>query len=200
VSLRLKGAGDLQGISTQLRWDPAVAEPGRVDAGSWLGAQNGIALSAAPGNVDVALMGPGQGLSGDGVLATVMFRALASGDPRVGIASADARDASNHKVDLAAQRPVVPTTTEFGPVAPNPFDQTTTLTFSLSRPGNVDLAIYSVDGRRVKTLVAGQHDASVYHLVWDGTDDAGHVVNAGLYFARLVTPVGRFTRRLTLVK
>jgi hypothetical protein len=43
-------------------------------------------------------------------------------------------------------------------------------------------------------------EASVYRLVWDGSDDGGRAVNAGLYFARLSTPVGHFTRRLTMVK
>src|SRR4029077_1958216 len=77
VSLRLVGAGDLQGLSTQLSWDRSVAEPLSVEAGSWLTDQHGLALSAAPGNVDVALLGSrGQGLLGEGVLATVTFRAL----------------------------------------------------------------------------------------------------------------------------
>jgi hypothetical protein len=181
-----------------------VAEPQSVEAGELLSMQNGVALSAAPGNVDVALLGArGQGLSGEGVLATVRFRAKAAGDPKVAIAHADARDIANHKVDLTGRdpvAPVVPTTTEFAPVAPNPFGRTTTMSFSLAQAGPVELAIYSVDGRRVKTLASGPRGVGVYRLAWDGTDDGGRPVQTGLYFARLTTPVGRFTRRLSMVK
>lgn len=128
------------------------------------------------------------------------FRALAAGAPAVTIASVDARDSRNRKLALGGGRPPAPVATALMPAAPNPFRRTTTLAFSLARPGSVELAIFSVDGRRVRTLAQGFWDAGAYRPVWTGTDDRGQAVRPGLYYARLTTPDGRFTRALVRVE
>jgi flagellar hook assembly protein FlgD len=83
---------------------------------------------------------------------------------------------------------------------PNPFARTTALAFALARPGAVTLAVYSVDGRRVATLVNETREAGTYRLQWDGRDASGNVVRSGLYYARLTTPQGSFTRTLVLTR
>jgi hypothetical protein len=201
VALRMRGAGDLRGVSTQLGWDAAVAEPVSVQRGGMVESQDGVMFSAGPGSVDVALLGRDRpGLSGEGVLATVTFRAKAAGDPHVGIASVDARDVSNQKMNLQSHAPSTPITTAFAPASPNPYKRTSTFGFSLSKAGPTELAIFSVDGRRVKTLVGGVRGVGAYRVAWDGTDDTGRPVQSGLFFARLVTLEGRFTRTVVRVK
>ena len=78
---------------------------------------------------------------------------------------------------------------------PNPFRGTTTLSYALAKGGAVELAVYGVDGRKVATLASGVQEAGSYRLTWDG---AG--ARPGLYYARLTTPEGRFTRTLVLTK
>jgi hypothetical protein len=200
VALHLRGAGDLQGLSTQLDWDAVVAEPLAVEAGALISGQGGVVLSATPGSVDAALLGPGRTFSGEGVLATLAFRARASGDPRLMIVQVDARDAANRKVAIASAQPQTPRATTFAAPAPNPFDRATALSFSLAQGGPVELAIFAIDGRRVRTLVKESRAAGVYQLSWDGADDAGRAVPAGLFYARLLTPQGRFNRTVVRVK
>jgi len=201
VALRLRGAADLQAISAQLGWDPAVAEPIAVEPGPSAVTQDGVVLSSGPGNVDAAVLGRDRpGWSGDGVLATVRFRARSAGDPRIGIASVDARDRANQKVELSTPAAIVPLVSALAPASPNPFTGSATFHLSLARAGRVELAMFSVDGRRVKTLLAGTHPAGVYHVAWSGTDDQGRDVPPGLYFARLVTVDGRYTRTVVLRK
>ncbi len=198
VSLRMRGAGDLQGISAQLGWDAAVAEPVSVVAGALATEQDGVVLSSGAGNVDVARLGANRGLAGEGVLATVTFRALANGAPAVVLAKLDARDLGNRPVELAGTKPVVPgapLATQFAPATPNPFRGSTVLSYALAKGGAVSLAVYSVDGRKVATLASGVQAAGNYRLSWDG---AG--VQPGLYYARLTTPEGRFTRTLVLTR
>jgi hypothetical protein len=195
ATLRLKGAGDLQGLSLQLGWDRAVAEPVAVEAGGLLASQNGVAFSAQPGNVDCAVLGTGRGLTGDGELATVTFRALKAGAPNVTLAKVDARNLANQTVALAGAQPGVPAATALAPAMPNPFRQATTLSYALARAGAVDLTVYGVDGRKVATLVSGVQAAGTYRLTWDG---AG--AKPGMYYARLSTPEGRFTRTLVLTR
>ncbi len=200
VSMRLSAAGDLQGLSTQLAWDNRIAEPVSVEAGQLVTSQDGMVLSPTPGGVDAVLLGPNRGIAGEGVLATVTFRARETGEPRIALAKVDARDARNQPTTLVGVGPDAPLVTRFAPPAPNPFGRTTALRFSLAKDGPVGLAIFAIDGRRVTTLVSGIRTAGVYQLAWNGTDDDGRRVRPGLYYARLVTPDGRFTRTLVMVR
>jgi len=68
--------------------------------------------------------------------------------------------------------------------APNPFHPYTTLRFSLASTGPVELTIYDVAGRKVKTLLDGVLEAGSHEVVWDGTDQTGHDVSAGVYWSQ----------------
>ena len=83
---------------------------------------------------------------------------------------------------------------------PNPFNPTTVLPFALDRPQDVRLEIYNVLGQRIRTLVSGPMDAGFHTLVWNGRNDVGHHVAAGLYFTLLETQSTRQTRKMSLLK
>ena len=203
VELRMKGAGDIQGVSSQLAWDARVATPVSVHAGDLLTAANGVAFSARPGNVDAALLGArSQGLTGEGVLAAVTFRALTSGDPKISVAHVEARDAANRALTLngTSSGTTMPTETKLFPVTPNPFSKQAVLRFSLAKAGPVGLAIYSVDGRRVNTIVDGIRPAGLHSVSWNGADSHGSPVRAGVYYAKLRVGGREFTSRLVYVK
>jgi hypothetical protein len=67
-------------------------------------------------------------------------------------------------------------------VYPNPFNPTTTISFSLAQPGQVQLMVYSIRGERVTTLINSQLDAGLHSVVWNGTDANGNPVASGVYF------------------
>jgi hypothetical protein len=98
------------------------------------------------------------------------------------------------QVPVAVDEP--PVRTRFAAAMPTPFSSSTTLEFSLAARGAVELKVFGVDGRRVRTLVQGERDAGVHRLAWDGCDDAGHRLPAGIYFARLIAGGEDATRRL----
>jgi hypothetical protein len=205
VAVRGSGKGDLQALSLALDYDRSVVEMVGAEAGQLLGAQAAPAMVLSPkaGRVDVALLGQGVGLTGEGELATVSFKVLAAGDPKIRIATADGRDGKNQKVVVAGAavaKPVLPTVTRLTGAKPNPFSQTVTVAFSLAAGGPVDLTLYSVDGRKVRTLAHGIREPGEYSLVWDGRDGDGNAVAAGVYYARLMTPQGRFNRTLTYLR
>ena len=198
--LMLRGSGDLVALATKLAWDPAVVEPVGHTAGEWLTRQSGVAFSSVPGTVDAAVM-QSQGMTGEGELATLTFRVLSAGDPKIRIVSTDGRDARNQKVDvMSSLRPLGPAVTQLAPPKPNPFKQTATVSFSLAESGPVEVFLYSVDGRRVRTLARGIHAPGEYALVWDGRDDNGRPLSAGVYYLHLTTALGRLTRTMTYLK
>ena len=83
-----------------------------------------------------------------------------------------------------------------GPAIPNPMSVSTRIDFTLAKAGNVKLVVYGLNGERVRTLLDGQASAGPGSVNWDGTDDHGQRVNAGIYFYRLETPGFRADHRL----
>jgi len=74
------------------------------------------------------------------------------------------------------------------------------ISYSLAKASSVDLSIYSVDGRRIKTIVRGQQDVGRYQFNWNGADDQGNPIQSGVYFVRLVVPGLQRTRVLAVVR
>jgi hypothetical protein len=71
--------------------------------------------------------------------------------------------------------------------SPNPFNPRTALRFSLAQTAQVELVIYDVNGRQVKTLANERMDAGSHQVDWDGTDNAGRKLAAGVYWSQLRT-------------
>lgn len=67
------------------------------------------------------------------------------------------------------------------PAAPNPFRSATTLTYTMERPGRVELAAYDVLGRRVALVDAGARSAGAHGARFDAA-----ALPAGVYTVRLV--------------
>ena len=94
----------------------------------------------------------------------------------------------------------VPTRTLLLAPWPNPAPGAATLAFALSESGPAELAIFSVDGRRVRTLATGRREAGMHRVTWSGEDSAHHAVAPGVYFVRLTTSAREFTRRLVYLR
>jgi hypothetical protein len=163
----------------------------------------GVVLSPGAGAIDAAILGTRR-FAGEGVLATVRFVTLAPGDPGIGIAAVEARDAKNRKltlpVEVHAPPPVLPRVTTLAFAAPNPFREATTFAFDLAEAARVELTLYSVDGRRIRTLVEGAREPGQYRAPWDGRDSHGRAVGPGVYYARFVAGSKRFTRTVVFLR
>lgn len=68
---------------------------------------------------------------------------------------------------------------------PNPFNSSTTIQYQLARPVWIDLSVYDVLGRRIKTLVDSRMPAGHFEAIWDGRDDEHRPVASGTYFYKL---------------
>ncbi len=79
---------------------------------------------------------------------------------------------------------------------PNPFVREARIGFSLAHASEVDVSVFGVDGRRVRTLMWGPAAAGPHELRWDGRDAGGRPVAPGIYFLRLAQGERAETRRL----
>jgi len=84
--------------------------------------------------------------------------------------------------------------------APNPFNGGTTVAFTVPADGPVEVAVFDLRGRCVRTLFQGFHAAGPDSVSWDGRSDAGRNVAAGMYIVRLDSPHGRALAKLTYAK
>jgi hypothetical protein len=86
-------------------------------------------------------------------------------------------------------------------LAPNPFNPSTTVNFTLPAAMPVTASVLSVDGTRVRVLSTKQtFGAGDNNLTWDGRDDRGSLVASGVYFVRLETRLGAEVKRAVLLK
>ena len=83
---------------------------------------------------------------------------------------------------------------------PNPFNPTTSISFDLPKRCDVDLNIYNMLGKRIRTLQNGEMPAGSYSLVWDGRDDSGRPAPTGVYLYRIEAGADRAVRRMLLLK
>jgi hypothetical protein len=81
---------------------------------------------------------------------------------------------------------------------PNPARGDAALFLTLPADGAVDVAVFDIGGRRVRTLLRGPARAGRLDLAWDGTGDGDRTAAAGLYFVRAAA--GGQSARVRLVR
>ncbi|MBM3285917.1 MAG: T9SS type A sorting domain-containing protein [Candidatus Eisenbacteria bacterium] len=82
---------------------------------------------------------------------------------------------------------------------PNPASGRTTIRFSLAAPKHVEIRIFDVGGRLVRTLVDGPMEQGGHTAAWDGKSDAGKSVGAGVYWASMRSGAFSSTRKLVIL-
>jgi hypothetical protein len=83
---------------------------------------------------------------------------------------------------------------------PNPFNPSTTISYELEESADVQLQVFDLQGRLVRTIFHGSEGAGRQSKRWLGRDDQGCHVAAGVYFYRLHADDEIETRRMLLVK
>lgn len=68
---------------------------------------------------------------------------------------------------------------------PNPFNLETTINYSIYRNAKVNISVYNVSGRFVRTLINKQQRAGNYIIQWDGRNENGISIASGVYFYSL---------------
>ena len=94
---------------------------------------------------------------------------------------------------------IAPRTLLFAPHA-NPASRGVTIRWSLAEAGDIDLELFNVAGQRVRRLASEPAPAGEHSRIWDGLDDAGRPVAAGLYFIRLRAPGATLMRKIFVAR
>jgi immune inhibitor A len=83
---------------------------------------------------------------------------------------------------------------------PNPFNPSTVIPFSVHREVRIQLSIFSVEGRRLRTLIDETSPAGFRQIEWDGKDEHGDPVSSGIYLYRLEAGKQVLTKKMVLIR
>jgi len=89
---------------------------------------------------------------------------------------------------------------ELGAAIPNPFNNTVSFEYSIPFDCEIEIKIFDVLGKIVRTLVDGPQKRGVYKISWNGTDNIGKPVSSGTYLYRLKSEDFEESKKMTLIK
>jgi len=144
------------------------------------------------------------------VLTKLRFQVVADGVSEDAIALRDVQIVDgdgrfSHLPELHAKLSTVPHKTRLLANYPNPFNPETWIPFALAEDAKVNIQIYDVSGRLVRTLDLGRVPAGFYvdrssAAYWDGRNNTGESVASGLYLYRLSAGYFSAMRRIVILK
>ena len=102
--------------------------------------------------------------------------------------------------NLSTNYKTIPTSFNLHQNFPNPFNPTTTINYDLAQDSFVNITIYDMLGNMVNNLVNTNLSSGYKSVKWDGTNDQGKHVSAGVYFYTIQTGVHRQTKKMILLK
>jgi hypothetical protein len=83
---------------------------------------------------------------------------------------------------------------------PNPFNPGTSFDLSLPSDTSVEMVLYNSVGQKIRTLVSEKYQAGYHVVSWDGFDENGQQVSAGVYYCRIFLGNKMLMRRLLLLR
>lgn len=95
---------------------------------------------------------------------------------------------------------VIPEVSQLFDNYPNPFNPSTSISFSIPDESKIELTVYNIKGQKVKQLVSDQRQVGQHSVVWYGKNDNGKAVSSGIYFYRLKTEDVNQTKRMLMLK
>jgi hypothetical protein len=83
----------------------------------------------------------------------------------------------------------MPTITAIQSNYPNPFNSQTTIVYTVANlgpvPAQINIDIFDIVGRKVRTLVDERKEVGIHRITWDARNDEGSECPSGVYFARI---------------
>ena len=109
-------------------------------------------------------------------------------------------DETEHVILRKTTSSEIPSEFSLSPAFPNPFNPVTTFKYDLPIQSLVSLRIYDLLGHEIKELVNYTQDSGMKSVSWNGKDQFGHQVGAGIYVYKLKAGTYIQARKIALIK
>lgn len=96
--------------------------------------------------------------------------------------------------------PIIPLEYSLSQNFPNPFNPVTTILYTLSHSGVVQLEIFNILGQKIRTMVNSQQPIGTYSVTWDGKDNHGILLSSGIYYYQIQANNFRSVKKMTFIK
>ena len=83
---------------------------------------------------------------------------------------------------------------------PNPFVSQTVIRYAVPAEAQTTLGIYNLSGQLIRTLVDENTSEGSHSVIWDGSDDRGDPVAAGIYYYQLESGEFSNVRKMLLIE
>lgn len=83
---------------------------------------------------------------------------------------------------------------------PNPFNPSTTITFSVAERCNVCLDVFDVTGKLIVRLLDDPKEPGMHSVEWNGRDKSGSQVSSGVYFYILKAGKSQLSKKMVLLR
>lgn len=83
---------------------------------------------------------------------------------------------------------------------PNPFSQTTNISFDMPKNGNTTVSIYNMKGQLIRSYKENHLEAGINSVNWDGLDNHGKAAISGMYLYRIKTEEAITQGKMLLIK
>ncbi|MCI0692636.1 cohesin domain-containing protein [candidate division KSB1 bacterium] len=196
VEIWADNVANLGAFQFDIIYNPAVVHAQSAILGGFLSSTDRTAIPAGPAidngqgriTYGAATFGTNAGPDGSGILATVTFQAQAQGTVPLQLQKVQLTDIDGNIIVGVEERKIstseLPTEFRLLPNYPNPFNPATRLVYQLPKSDKVSLRIINILGQEIRTLVDGERPAGSYEIIWDGRDNQGKRVAAGIYLAQ----------------
>ena len=84
--------------------------------------------------------------------------------------------------------------------APNPFNPSTMINYTLDEPSEVNIRIYNINGQLVRSFDQGYQSTGMHSIQWSGQDDSGDQVPSGTYLYQIQAGDAVSTKHMVLLK
>lgn len=110
------------------------------------------------------------------------------------------KEAKNNTLFLVVNKGELPKEFSLSQNYPNPFNPTTNFTVAVPQTQHVEIVVYDILGRTVRTLVNEEMTAGYHTVEWNGLTDHSTAVGSGVYFVRMKSGTFNSIRKIMMMK
>jgi len=208
IMLEAEVAEEVAGIEIDLSFDPSQVEVQEISTTLRTG-NLGLYYHIESGKVKIGMVdiyGANTLAPGEGAILNIKFQ---KNKTQAGTSSARIDDAivvntmaEELDVQIEPNKVIrsIPQTFSLAQNYPNPFNARTVIKYSLPKDSKVEITIYNILGRKVKTLVNEHQKAGYKTVIWDGKNQKGNEVATGVYFYRITADDFVQSKKMLLLK
>jgi len=209
IPIHISNDQNIQGLMGTLNYDPAMLSLDTLIFSDYLDGYLVEYNEINPGEVIVAASGNNPNAQ-SGLLANVNFEVLEGFTDETTVSITNVRLNEQEPVEVSTEMTIsyvlgiddaaIPDVYALHQNYPNPFNPITRINYDLPEDALVNITIYDMMGRQVKTLINSEQTAGYRTIRWNGTNYLGQTVSAGLYMYVIQAGDYRKTRKMVLLK